>query len=85
MVGIMTTPRDYLPTHLRLSRDTLTLIDGAVAKARQEFDDPKIDRQRALEILLEHRLESLKRDGGMEDVEFSLFRGRPMDEVHTRH
>ena len=62
------------PTRLRLSRDALALIDDTVAKARAEFDDPEIDRQRVLELLLEHRIETLKRDGGMEETRFSLFR-----------
>ncbi len=48
----MTTPRDHLPTRLRLSRDTLALIDETVAKAREEFADPEIDRQHVLELLL---------------------------------
>ena len=56
------------------------LIDETVARARQEFDDPEIDRQQVLELLIEHRLEDLKHDGGMEETRFSLFRGRPIDE-----
>ena len=55
MVQAMTTPREHVPTRLRLSRDTLTLIDETIAKARAEFDDPEIARQRAIELLLEHR------------------------------
>ncbi len=76
----MTTPREHGPTRLRLSHDTLVLIDETVAKARDEFDDPEIDRQQVLELLLEHRIETLKRDGGMEETQFSLFRGRPIEE-----
>ena len=38
---------------LRLPRDTLALIDATIAKAREEFDDPEIDRQRVLELLVE--------------------------------
>ena len=76
----MTPPRDHVPTRLRLSRDTLALIDTTVEKARAEFDNPEIDRQRVLELLIEHRLEDLKRDGGLEETRFSLFRGRPIEE-----
>ena len=77
----MDRPREHVPTHLRLSRDTLALIDETVAKARAEFgENPEIDRQRVLELLLEQRLEDLRRDGGMEETRFSLFRGRPCDE-----
>ncbi len=67
----------HVPTHLRLSRDTLALIDATVEKARAEFDDPEIDRQRVLELLLEHRIETLKRDGGMEDTRFLAVQGSP--------
>ena len=56
----MSASREHVPTRLRLSRDTLALIDETVAKARDEFDDPEIDRQRVLELLLEHRIETLK-------------------------
>ena len=63
----MSAPREHVPTRLRLSRDTLALIDETVAKAREEFDDPQIDRQQVLELLLEHRIETLKRDGGLPD------------------
>ena len=49
----MTTPRKHVPTHLRLSRAILALIDETIAKAREEFDDPEIDRQRVLELLVE--------------------------------
>ena len=52
MVGTMTTPRDHVETGL----DTLALIDATVEKARAEFGDPAIDRQRVLELL--------KREGG---------------------
>ena len=76
----MTTPRDHVPTRLRLSRDTLTLIDETIEKARAEFDDLEIDRQQVLELLLERRIETLKRDGGMEKTQFSLFRGRSVEE-----
>ena len=62
--------REHVPTRLRLDRDTLALIDATVAKARQEFDDSDIDRQ-LLELLLEHRLEDLKHDGGMAETRFS--------------
>ena len=48
----MTTPRDHVETRLRVPTDALALIDATVAKAREEFDDPEIDRQR----VLEHRL-----------------------------
>ena len=72
--------REHVETRLRLERGALRLIDETVAKARAEFDDPEIDRQRVLELLLEHRIESLKRQGGTEEVQFSLFRGRPIDE-----
>ena len=80
MAEAMTTPREHVTTRLRRSRDTIALIDATVAKARQEFDDPDIDRQRVLELLLDHRLEDLKRDGGMQETRFSLFRGRPIQE-----
>ncbi len=76
----MTTPREHVPTRLRLSRDTLALIDATIAKARAEFDDPEIDRQQVLELLIEQSLDDLKRHGGMEETRFSLFRGRPIDE-----
>ena len=62
--GALDRPREHVPTRLRLSRDTLALIDKTVAKARDEFDDPEIDRQRVLELLIEQRLEDLKREGG---------------------
>ncbi len=76
----MDQPHEHVPTRLRLSRDTLALIDETVAKAREEYDDPEIDRQQVLELLLEHRIETLKRDGGMEETRFSLFKGRPCDD-----
>ncbi len=53
-------------------------------KARAEFNDPDIDRQRVLELLLEPRIETLKRDGGLEETRFSLFRGRPIEEGLSR-
>ena len=49
-------------------------------KARAEFDDPDIDRQQVLELLIEQSLDDLKRHGGMEETRFSLFRGRPIQE-----
>ena len=45
--------REHVPTSLRLTRDTLALIDETIAKAREEFDDPEIDRQRVRELLVE--------------------------------
>ena len=74
----MSTPRETVPTRLRLSRDTLALT-ATIAKTRVEFEDPAIDRQQVLELLLEHRLENLS-DGGMAETRFSLFRGRPIQE-----
>ena len=59
--------------------DSLELIDRTIETAREEFDDPTIDRQRVLELLIDQRLEDLKRDGGMEETRFSLFRGRSCD------
>ena len=47
----MTAPRDHVPTRLRLSRDTLAVIDATIARAREEFEDPEIDRQQVLELL----------------------------------
>ena len=76
----MRRPREHVETRLRVPRDALALVDETVVRARAEFDDPEIDRQRVLELLLEHRIETLKRDGGMEEVQFSLFRGRPIEE-----
>jgi len=72
--------REHVETRLRVPTDTLALIDETIAKARAEFDDPEIDRQRVLELLIEQRLEDLKREGGMEETRFSLFRGRPCEE-----
>ena len=63
-----------------LSGIRAALIDATIAKARAEFDDPEIDRQQVLELLLEHRIETLKRDGGLEKTQFSLFRGRPIED-----
>ena len=70
----MNRPGEHVDTRLRLSRDTLALIDQTVAKARDEFGDPEIDRQRVLELLIEQRLENLRHDGGMEETRFSLFK-----------
>ena len=49
--------RVYIETRLRVPTDTLALIDQTVAKAREEFDDTEVDRQRVLELLIEQRLE----------------------------
>ncbi len=57
--------REHVETRLRLERGALRLIDETVAKARAEFDDPEIDRQQVLELLIEQSLDDLKRHGGM--------------------
>ena len=40
--------REHVETLLRVPADALALIDETVTKAREEFDDPEIDRQRVL-------------------------------------
>jgi len=47
---------------------------------REEFQDPGIDRQRVLELLIEHRLEELEREGGMEETQCSLSKSDSCDE-----
>ena len=46
--------REHVPTRLRLSRDTLALIDVTVEKAREEFDDPEIDRHLVEQKVFRH-------------------------------
>ncbi len=72
--------RERVERELRLPRDALALIDETVERAREEFQDPGIDRQRVLELLIEHRLEELEREGGMEETQCSLSKSRPCDE-----
>ncbi len=76
----MTDQRERVERELRLPRDALALIDETVERAREEFQDPGIDRQRVLELLIEHRLEELEREGGMEETQCSLSKSRPCDE-----
>ncbi len=76
----MSDQRERVERELRLPRDALALIDETVERAREEFQDPGIDRQRVLELLIEHRLEELEREGGMEETQCSLSKSRPCDE-----
>ena len=59
----MSEQRERVERELHLPRDALALIDETVERAREEFQDPGIDRQRVLELLIEHRLEELEREG----------------------
>ncbi len=43
--------RERVERELHLPRDALALIDETVERAREEFQDPGIDRQRVLELL----------------------------------